>query len=78
MLLLKKYKDYLYTKYVDSLKALYDIETYLNPPPLPTVNMKSIKAHYRGCLKSKVTIWELSDLECNVCKEVHPIYEKII
>jgi len=76
-LLNEKYKKFLLTTYLDSVRKEYHTKIYLNPPLLPPVKMDGIEANYRGNLNSRVTFWLLSDLECDVCKEAKPIYEKI-
>jgi len=77
VLLQKSYRDFLINKLVDSLKAIYKPAIAIQPPLPPEINLDNIYAHYRGNLKSTVTLLEVSDLECGKCREYFPVYEKI-
>ncbi|NOQ26681.1 MAG: thioredoxin domain-containing protein [Bacteroidales bacterium] len=68
------YYDSLYEKLTDSLKNIYKIEVNLKPPIHPYTDMSDVKAYFRGNLNSNVTFWEVSDLECSVCRKTTPIY----
>ena len=75
-LLLKKYKEHSLEVYLDSVKKSYDINIFIQPPASVKKNMDGIDAMYRGNLNSAVTFWELSDFDCDVCRDAEPIYNK--
>lgn len=74
-LLYKEYKNYLKKRLADSLKLVYDIKINLTPPQSPSFSFENISAHYRGNLNSKVTMLEISDLECSSCKDNFLVYK---
>lgn len=71
------YYEYLYKKLTDSLMTVYKIDIKLKPPQSPLIDMSGVKSYFRGKQDSKITFWEVSDLECNVCKEISPKYFKL-
>ena len=75
-LLHKEYKNYLKKRLADSLKLVYDIRINLKSPQSPSFSLENISAKYRGNLNSKVTMLEISDLECSSCKDNYPIYKR--
>lgn len=66
-------------KLVDSLKKVYAVNISLSPPKPPLIHIDTTKllVHYRGNLSSKVTFWEISDLECPSCHDGSRIYQEI-
>lgn len=76
-LVLEGFKKYLLEKLIDSLKAVYKPKILIEPPLPPKININKIPAYYRGNFDAKVTLLEVSDMECDKCREFYPVYEKI-
>jgi protein-disulfide isomerase len=64
-------------KYLDSLQVLYKVSVYLQPPQLPMDIVDKISKNYKGNLNSNVTVWLISDLDCNTCREAKPTYDSL-
>jgi protein-disulfide isomerase len=39
--------------------------------------LEKISKNYKGDLNSNVTVWLISDLDCNICREARPIYDSL-
>jgi len=76
-LVLEGFKKYLLEKLIDSLKAVYKPKILIEPPLPPEINLNKIPTHYRGNLDSKVTFLEVTDMECDKCREFYPLYKKL-
>lgn len=74
---IENYKDYLKRMYIESLLKKHNFKILLEPPKLPKISLKNIHIQYKGNNSSKVTLLEISDLDCSVCKKAAPLYEKI-
>jgi protein-disulfide isomerase len=75
--LLERLKKTILLEYIDSLKAVYNINIYLNPPTSPTIKIKNLMTYYKGNLDSKVTFLQISDLECEMCREYAPLFNEL-
>lgn len=76
--LISDYKKYLKTALTDSLMVANKVQVYLKPPDPISINpFDNLIIHYRGNLNSKVTLIEISDMECDKCRETAPIVEYI-
>lgn len=73
----KQFKEYLYNKYIDSLKNNYNIEVLLKPVYAPIVSLNDISFYYRGNENSKVTLFEISDFECSACRGISSKYKQL-
>ncbi|MBI4649135.1 MAG: thioredoxin domain-containing protein, partial [Bacteroidia bacterium] len=76
-LIIESYKRYLLERLTDSLKLVHKIKVFLKPPLPPEISLNNIPAHYRGNMNSKITLLEVSDMECDKCREYYPVYEKL-
>ncbi|MBI4647681.1 MAG: thioredoxin domain-containing protein, partial [Bacteroidia bacterium] len=76
-LIIESYKRYLLERLTDSLKLVHKINIFLKPPLPPEISLNNIPAHYRGNMDSKITLLEVSDMECDKCREYYPVYEKL-
>jgi predicted DsbA family dithiol-disulfide isomerase len=76
-LVLENYHQLLLETLIDSLRLEYKLKTFLEPPSPPMVSLEQIQTYYRGNLESKITLLEVSDMECGKCREHHPVYQKI-
>jgi protein-disulfide isomerase len=76
-LVLNNFKNYLLGKLIDSLRTVYKPKILIEPPLPPEITINNISAHYRGNFESKVTLLEVSDMECDKCREYYPVYENI-
>ncbi len=74
---ISKFNEYQLKKYLDSLRVLYKVTINLQPPKIPNEIIDRISMHCKGNMKSPVTVWLISDLECSSCKEAKPIYDTI-
>ena len=77
ILLVKDFKKHLKKQYIDSLKSQYTINTFLNPPLSPIIKVNNAITHSRGYIKSKITLLEISDYDCDVCEENQKIIAKL-
>jgi predicted DsbA family dithiol-disulfide isomerase len=75
--LVERYKKSLVDNFVDSLKNLHKIEILLTEPKSPKIRINDLLVHYKGNLKSKVSFIVVSDFECDMCREYHPIFDSI-
>jgi protein-disulfide isomerase len=75
--LIKRFKEYLLMNYVDSLKVIYKARILLQPPISPNIKFDDLMVHYRGDLKSKVTLTVISDFECEMCRKYNAIFDSI-
>ncbi|MBN2668340.1 MAG: thioredoxin domain-containing protein [Bacteroidales bacterium] len=76
-LFLKGLKRSLLEKLLDSLKTKHNIQVKLKPPLPPKISLNQIQTFYRGNLKSGITLLEVSDMECDRCREYYPVYKEI-
>ncbi|OFX31722.1 MAG: hypothetical protein A2X08_06675 [Bacteroidetes bacterium GWA2_32_17] len=76
-LVFEGFKKYLKSILIDSLYAIYKPKILIEPPLPPEINLNKIPTHYRGNLDSKVTFLEVTDMECDKCREFEPVYEKL-
>lgn len=76
-ILIGKFKDYLLTQYIDSLKALHHIKISLHPPKSPKFGIDNVLVHYKGNLESSVTFLIISDFDCQMCREHNVFFEKL-
>lgn len=64
-------------EYLDSLKVFYKVSLYLQPPQMPMDIVDKISKNYKGKLNSNVTVWLISDLDCNTCRQAKPTYDSL-
>lgn len=76
-ILIDKFKDYLLSQYIDSLKALHQIKISLHPPKSPEFGVDNLIVHYKGNLESSVTFLIISDFDCQMCREHNVLFEKL-
>jgi len=76
-LLIKKFRNFLVNKYIDSLKQVNNIKILLKHPIPPVIKADKILAHFRGNLNSKVTFLEISDFECSACRKNHNVFKNL-
>jgi protein-disulfide isomerase len=75
--LLERLKKTILHEYIDSLKTVYNINIYLKPPTSPTIKIKNLMTYYKGNLDSNITFLQISDLECEMCREYAPIFNEL-
>lgn len=75
--LIERFKKVILREYIDSLKNVHKINFYLKPPISPTIKIKNLMTYYKGNLDSKVTFLQISDLECEMCREYAPIFNEL-
>lgn len=75
--LIKRYKEYLLKYYIDSLKIVNKTRILLEPPVSPNIKIENLLVHYRGNLKSKVTLTVISDFECGMCREYNSVFDSL-
>lgn len=73
----ESYKIYLEKKLIDSLYIVYKPKMTIEAPVPPRIELNNIYTHYRGNHDAKVTVLEVSDMECSKCREYHPVYAKL-
>ncbi|QTE22134.1 DsbA family protein [Polaribacter cellanae] len=76
-LILQRFKYYILKQYVDSLKTKYNVKILLKPPNPPAIKINDLMTYYKGNLDSKVTFLQISDLECEMCREYAPIFNEL-
>lgn len=76
-ILIDKFKVYLLTQYIDSLKALHQIKISLCPPKSPKFAIDNLIVHYKGNLESPVTFLIITDFDCQMCRENNVFFEKL-
>lgn len=76
-ILIKRFKKYILNQYIDSLKAIYDINVLLKPPSSPIIILDDLLVHYKGNLNSKVTFLEISDFDCDMCRENRHVIDNL-
>jgi protein-disulfide isomerase len=76
-LLLQRYQEATLDKYLDSLKQVYHIQVMLTPPMPLSLKLNLPIVHYRGDLESKVTVMEISDYDCSMCREHKSIMDSL-
>lgn len=62
---------------IDSLRRDSNISKYLYPPKKPSIDLNDLLVFYRGKTDSKVTVYIISDFDCNKCIESHPMYDSL-
>ncbi|MFN8208100.1 MAG: thioredoxin domain-containing protein [Bacteroidales bacterium] len=75
--LIQECEEMLKTQYSDSLKKIYNYKNLLAPPERIKTIIESKTGHFRGNLNSKITVFEISDFYCDVCKKSAPVYNAI-
>lgn len=76
-LLMKRYKEYLLSQFIDSLKKPHDVKILLTPPSPPKITMGNLITHYKGNLKASVTFLLATDFDCQMCREQNPLFEQL-
>ena len=76
-LLLEKFKFFILSKYIDSLKTRSDIKIFMKPPIPPKVEIDQSLVHLYGNISSKITFIEVSDFECDMCREYNHIFKQL-
>lgn len=76
-LILKRFKDELKFHYIDSLKGINKIQVFLKPPVPPSIKLENLLVHYRGEENSEVTLLEISDFECDMCREYSSVFDSV-
>lgn len=76
-LILQRFKYYILEQYVDSLKIKYNVKILLKPPNSPVIKINDLITYYKGNLNSKITFLQISDLECEMCREYAPIFNEL-
>lgn len=64
-------------EYCEKLKAIYPVEIFLKAPPLPLTNIRIQGAPSLGPEDAAVTVVELSDYLCPVCRKGHAVVDQI-
>lgn len=49
----------------------------MKPPTPPTIKLENLIVHYRGEESSEVTLLEISDFECDLCREYSSVFDSI-
>lgn len=62
---------------LDSLKSNTVLEKYIYPPKSPNIDTDGLKTYYRGNINSNVSLYLISDFDCNKCIESHSLYDSI-
>lgn len=62
---------------IDSLKQNANINKYLYPPKSPNIDLNDLLVFYRGKSDSKVSVYIISDFDCNKCIESHLMYDSL-
>lgn len=70
-------KSCLHSDLIDSLRNVYQIETYIYPPKSPNVKLNGVFPYYRGDTTSKVSVFIISDFDCENCIAAHDLYDSI-
>ncbi|MCI2230313.1 thioredoxin domain-containing protein [Polaribacter sp. MSW13] len=76
-LLIKRFKSFILSKYIDSLKSKSKINFFLKTPTPPKTKLDQSLVHFYGNKNSKVTLIEISDFECDMCREYNPIFKQL-
>ena len=76
-LLIEKFKSYILSQYIDSLKRTKEIKIFLKPPTPPKTQLNESLIHFYGNKNSKITFIEISDFECDMCREYNPIFKQL-
>jgi protein-disulfide isomerase len=77
-LVIGEYKNYLTSKLVDSLKRKYSVSIYLKPPKPPKINFENAPfIRSRGKASAKVTFLEISDFNCENCRNNYALYKEL-
>jgi protein-disulfide isomerase len=76
-LILQRFKYYILNQYVDSLKTKYNVKVLLKPPNSPVIKINDLITYYKGNLDSNITFLQISDLECEMCREYAPIFNEL-
>lgn len=78
-LLKEKIKNSLLKSFIDSIKSVSNISSFLYPPINPKLALlsDSIVKYSAGNLSSKYEILVVSDFECDRCRESYPIIRRI-
>lgn len=70
-------RSYIVTELLDSLKGVYQIESYIYPPKSPVFKLNNLQVYYRGDSLSKVSVAVISDFDCEKCIAAHSLYDSI-
>lgn len=62
---------------IDSLRKKYEVNRRLAAPTPPKIVLTDLHSYFRGNSDSPFTIWEISDLNCEMCKEMRKEYEAL-
>lgn len=62
---------------IDSLRKKYEVNISLTAPTPPKICLTDLRSYFRGNINSSFTIWEISDLSCDMCKEMRKGYEAL-
>lgn len=76
-IILQRFKQLILKSYLDSLKTKYKVKTLLKAPKSPIIKVNDLVTYYKGNLDSKITFLQISDLECEMCREYAPIFDKL-
>ena len=75
--LIKRFKRYILSQYTDSLAEAHEISVLLKPPISPVIKIDDLLVHYRGNLKSNITLLEISDFDCDMCRENRHVLDQL-
>lgn len=73
-LILNNLKEELRRSFIDSLRKINKVKIFLQPPERPSIKLDNLLVHYRGKKDSKVTMLEISDFDCDLCREYNYVY----
>ncbi|WP_449039826.1 DsbA family protein [Parabacteroides goldsteinii] len=70
-------KEYITTDLIDSIKCTSEINNFLYPPKSPKIKLNDLLAYYRGNLNSKVSVYTISDFDCEKCIQAKPTIDSL-
>lgn len=59
------------------MKQNAKVDKYLYSPKSPNIDLNDLLVFYRGKFDSKVSVYIISDFDCNKCIESHPMYDSL-
>lgn len=78
-LMLRREERSLRKRWVDSLSAEYHVKISLKKPDkLLFIDMQDVKCYYKDSKDLPVTVWLISDFDCNVCKMLQPMFDSVL
>lgn len=76
-IIMGRVKEKVLADYVDSLKSDVNIVKKLLPPVSQYIKLNNSLIHYRGNTQSDITVLEISDFDCEMCREHYPVMKEI-